>query len=49
VWIYKGDIERGKQIDFKQVMAAAGRGERPRGPRPPQRAQTKEVRHGVDA
>jgi small subunit ribosomal protein S3 len=50
VWIYKGDVERGKQIDFKQVMAAQGRGgERPRGPRPPARAQTKEARHGVDA
>ncbi len=49
VWIYKGDIERGKQIDFKQAMAGSGRGERPRGPRPPPRTQPKEARHGVDA
>jgi small subunit ribosomal protein S3 len=49
VWIYKGDIERGKQIDFKQTMAGQGRGERPRGPRPPARTQPKEARHGVDA
>jgi len=49
VWIYKGDVERGKQIDFKQTMAGSARGERPRGPRPPARAQPKEARHGVDA
>jgi small subunit ribosomal protein S3 len=36
VWIYKGDIERGKMIDFKAVAAAAGRDSRPpRGPRGP--------------
>jgi small subunit ribosomal protein S3 len=35
VWIYKGDIERGKMIDFRAQLAA-GRSERPRynrGPR----------------
>jgi small subunit ribosomal protein S3 len=36
VWIYKGDIERGKMIDFKAISAAAGRDSRPpRGPRGP--------------
>lgn len=39
VWIYKGDIERGKTVDFRATPAGAagGRGERPRynrGPRP---------------
>jgi len=36
VWIYKGDIERGKMIDFKASAAAGGRDQRgPRGPRGP--------------
>ena len=36
VWIYKGDIERGKMIDFKAAAAAGGREQRgPRGPRGP--------------
>jgi small subunit ribosomal protein S3 len=28
VWIYKGNIERGKMIDFRETDAAAGRAER---------------------
>ncbi len=48
VWIYKGDIERGKFIDFKQSGGSGpGRSERPRpSPRP---APPKEARHGADA
>lgn len=45
IWIYKGEIERGQFVDFRQQQTTAVRSERPRGPRPP----TKEVRHGVDA
>lgn len=30
VWIYKGDIERGKKIDFRQTLSMT-RGERPQG------------------
>lgn len=47
VWIYKGDIERGQQVDFRASQATAVRGERPRGPRP--NSPPKEVRHGADA
>jgi small subunit ribosomal protein S3 len=35
VWIYKGDIERGKLIDFKATIGSAPRG--PGGPRGPRR------------
>jgi hypothetical protein len=36
VWIYKGEIEAGKQIDFKASLGSGpGRSERPRGPRGP--------------
>jgi len=36
VWIYKGEIEPGKLIDFKASLGAGpGRSERPRGPRGP--------------
>ena len=36
VWIYKGDLERGQKIDFRQAQAGApARAERPRGPRRP--------------
>jgi small subunit ribosomal protein S3 len=49
VWIYKGDIERGKQVEFKQSTGGPGRSERPRAPRPPARAPAKEARHVVDA
>ena len=30
VWIYKGDIERGKQIDYRQQQSMTSRAERPR-------------------
>jgi len=35
VWIYKGDIDRGKQIDYRALSAQGGRFERGggRGPR----------------
>jgi small subunit ribosomal protein S3 len=34
VWIYKGDIERGKMVDFKALVGNAPRGGGgPRGPR----------------
>jgi small subunit ribosomal protein S3 len=53
VWIYKGQIERGKFIDFRQTGGAAPRGgDRPRGgPRPPQRQSSapKEPRNVADA
>jgi small subunit ribosomal protein S3 len=45
VWIYKGEIDRGSFVDFRQSQTTAVRSERPRGPRP----QNKEVRHGADA
>ena len=45
VWVYKGEIERGSMVDFRQSQTTAVRSERPRGPRP----QTKEVRHVADA
>jgi small subunit ribosomal protein S3 len=45
VWVYKGEIERGQMVDFRQSQTTAVRSERPRGPRP----QTKEVRHVADA
>jgi small subunit ribosomal protein S3 len=47
VWIYKGEIERGSQVDFRASQATAVRSERPRGPRPG--GPAKEVRHGSDA
>ena len=45
VWVYKGEIERGSMVDFRQQQTTPVRSERPRGPRP----QSKEVRHGTDA
>lgn len=40
VWIYKGEIEQGKMIDFKASLGAGpGRSERPRGPRGPRGGQ----------
>jgi small subunit ribosomal protein S3 len=45
VWVYKGEIERGSMVDFRQQQTTPARSERPRGPRP----QPKEVRHGADA
>jgi small subunit ribosomal protein S3 len=30
VWIYKGDIERGKKVDYRQTQSMSGRTERPR-------------------
>jgi small subunit ribosomal protein S3 len=47
VWIYKGDIERGGTVDFRQSQTTAVRSERPRAPRPG--SQAKEVRHVADA
>jgi small subunit ribosomal protein S3 len=38
VWIYKGDLDPGEKIDFKQVQAPAPRSDRPRGPRRPRPA-----------
>jgi small subunit ribosomal protein S3 len=45
VWIYKGDIERGKMIDFRETDRAAGRSERPRF----RGNRNKEARHGANA
>jgi small subunit ribosomal protein S3 len=45
VWIYKGDIERGKLIDYRAKLSAGGRSERPRFGR----GGRKEVRHGPNA
>ncbi len=47
VWIYKGDIERGKMVDAKAAQASAGRQERPRFNRGPSR--DREARNVVDA
>ena len=47
VWIYKGDIERGKMADAKAAQAGAGRQERPRFNRGPSR--DREARNVVDA
>ena len=33
VWIYKGDIERGKMVDFRASIGSAPRSSGPRGPR----------------
>jgi small subunit ribosomal protein S3 len=49
VWIYKGDIERGKMVELRQV-GGGGRSERPRGPRPnPREREMKEARNVADA
>lgn len=42
VWLYKGDIERGKKIDFRQTMSMT-RGDRPRS------RGRREVRRGAHA
>ena len=31
VWIYKGDIEPGQKVDYRQMQASFGRADRPRG------------------
>jgi len=47
VWIYKGDIERGKMVDARAAQAGQSRQERPRFNRGP--ARDKEARNVVDA
>jgi hypothetical protein len=48
VWIYKGDIERGKMIDFRSTTGSSSRAERAR--RPAARPQApKEGRNVADA
>jgi small subunit ribosomal protein S3 len=49
VWIYKGDVERGKLIDYRASQPGGGRGERPRGRAPRREPRREEARHGVDA
>jgi len=51
VWIYKGDIERGKQIDFRQQQSMTARADRPRfgRGRGEGRGRREGPRHGADA
>lgn len=53
VWIYKGEIERGKKIDFRQQQSMTARADRPRfgrsRGRDDSRGRNREGRHGSNA